>query len=173
MIRTTLNKAWIHRTLRGLYMFTQATPKAVYLDPAWDRSVAIYPGMVAMKTSGDNVTLIGGSGLPLGLFGEYIGGDAIDEPGESGVNATAVWVFNSDAEFEVLSPAFDTGATWADPGDGTVKLVHAYTDGVRRGKLAPAGQTGRGTLTAKPVARLIRIDSSTQIVVGGLNAGDA
>jgi len=42
-------------------------------------------------------------------------------------------VLAPDAEFEVLSPAFDTGASWVDPGDGTKALVHAYVDGVRRG----------------------------------------
>lgn len=172
MIRTTLAQAWIHRTLRPLYGWTQMTPQAVLLDPAWDRSVAIYPGMVAMKTAGDNVTLINGVGLPLGLFGEFVGGYSVDEPLDSTVNATAVWVLGPDAQAEVLAPAFDTGSTWTDPGNGTVKLIHAIVDGVRRGKLAPAGQAGRGTLSTAPVLRLIRVDSANQIVVGGLHVID-
>ncbi len=173
MLRVPLNKAWLHRTLRILYGWTQTTPKSVLVDPAWDRSVAIHPGMVAMKTAGDKVTLINTTGVPLGLFGEYIGGDGLNEVDDSGVNATAVWVMGPDAEFEVLSPAFDTGSSWTDPGNGTVRLIHAITDGANRGKMAPAGQTGRGALSAKPVARLIKVDSATKIVVGGLAVTDA
>lgn len=165
MLRVPLSKAWIKRTLRVNYGWTQATPKDVKLDPAWDRSVAIYPGMVAMKTKGDLVSLVNGTGLPYGLFGEYIGGDGIDEPDLRGVNSTAVWVLGNDAEFEVLAPAFDTTATWTDPGDGTQVLVHAQTTGATRGKLVPAGTVGA---TAQPVARLIRVDSASKIVVGGL-----
>lgn len=173
VLRVSMQKAWIHRTFRPLYGWTQMTPKAQLLDPLWDRSVQIYPGMCAMKTAGDKVTLINATGEPMGLFGEYVGGDGIDEPLLRGVNALGVWVLGNQAEAEVLAPAFDTGATWADPGDGTVRLVYAYTDGVNRGKLAPAGQVGRGTLSTKPVARLIKVDSASKIIVGGLSAGDA
>lgn len=165
MLRTTLDKAWIKRTLRILYGWTQTTPKSQFLDPAWNRSVAIYPGMVAMKTQGDKVSLIDATGFPYGLFGEYIGGDGIDEPLLRGVNATAVWVLGPDAEFEVLSPAFDTTASWVDPGNGTIVLVHAQTAGATRGKLVPAGTAGA---TTKPVARLIKVDSATKIIIGGL-----
>lgn len=172
MLRVPLSKAWLKRTIRPLYGWTQQTPSNVLLDPAWDRSVDIYPGMVAMKTTGDNVTLINATGVPYGLFGEYIGGDGIDEPLARGVNATSAWVFGPDAESEVLSPAFDTGASWVDPGDGTVVLCHAIVDGVNRGKLAPAGTTGRGTLSARPVCRLHKVDSASKIIVSGLRAGD-
>ena len=167
MLRVPLAKAWIKRTLRINYGWTQATPKDVKLDPAWDRSVQIYPGMVAMKTGGEKVSLINSTGLPYGLFAEYIGGDGIDEPLNRGVNSTAVWVLNNDAEFEVLAPAFDTTASWVDPADGTQVLVHAQTTGANRGKLVPAGTAGA---TTKPVARLIRVDSASKIVVGGLQA---
>jgi hypothetical protein len=175
MLRVPLTKAWIKRTLRVKYGWVQTTPKDVKVDPAWDRSVAIYPGMVAMKTKGDLVSLVGGAAatvVPYGLFGEYIGGDGLDEPLARGVNSTAVWVLGPDAEFEVLSPAFDTGATWTDPADGTVRLIHTYVDGANRGKMAPAGTTGRGTLTTKPIAKLIRVDSAAMIVVGGLSANE-
>lgn len=173
MIRTTMDKAWIKRPYRPTYGWTQQTPQAVLVDPAWDRSVDIYPGMVAMKTKGDNATLINATGDPYGFWAEYIGGDGIDEPLERGVNASAVWVMGPDAEAEILSPAFDTGASWVDPADGTIVLVHAYVDGANRGKLTPAGTTGRGTLSTKPVCRLHRVDSATKIVVSGLNVGDA
>lgn len=164
-----LTKAHIQRTLRVLYGWTQTTPKDVKLDPAWDRSVKIWPGMAAMKTEGDKVTLLNSTGVPMGLFGEFIGGDGIDEPLERGVNSTAVWVLAPDAEFEVLAPAFDTSAEWEDPGDGTVALVHASTSGANRGKLVPAGASNA---SARPVARLIRVAGPNKIIVGGLNVGD-
>lgn len=173
MLRVPLNKAWLKRTIRPLYGWTQQTPSDSLLDPNWNRSVPIYPGMVAMKTGGDKVTLIDATGVPYGLFGEFIGGDGIDEPLARGVNAVGVWVFNADAQSEILSPAFDTGATWTDPGNGTVVLLHALVDGANRGKLVPAGTTGRGTLSAKAVCRLHRIDSASKIVVAGLHTIDA
>ncbi len=171
MLRVPLSKAYLHRTLRALYAFSQATPANVLLDPAWDRSTPIFPGMVAMKTAGNQVTLINGTGVPYGLFEEYIGGDGIDEPLESGINATAAWVLGPDAEFEVLAPAFDTAADYTDPGDGTVVLLHAHVSGAKRGKLAPAGTAG-GTLSDLPVCRLLGVDSATKIIIGGLHVID-
>lgn len=165
MIRTTLAKAYIKRTIRPLYGWTQATPKSCYLDPAWDRSVAIWPGMVMMKTLGEQYTLLNGTGVPAGLSGLYVGGDGVDEPLEVGINAFAVWVLGPDAEFEILAPAFDTGATWTDPGDGTDLLVYGSTTGANRGKLVPAGGSGAGS---HPVARLIAVNSATKITIGGL-----
>lgn len=173
MLRVPLNKAWLKRTIRPKYGWTQATPDATLLDPAWDRSTPIFPGMVSMKTRGDNCTLINATGAPFGLFGEFIGGDGIDEPATRGVNATAVWVLGPDAEFEILAPAFDTGASWVDPADGTITLLHAVVDGANRGKLVPAGTLGRGALSAKPVVRLRRVDSANMIVVSGLHVVDA
>jgi len=176
MIRTTLAKAYIKRTLRPLYAWTQSTPKSCFLDPSWDRSVPIWPGMVATKTSGENVTLIGGdagttlaTSLPYGLIGMYVGGDGIDEPLDAGINTFAVWVLTPDAEFEVLAPAFDTGATWTDPGDGTEVLLYPIVSlGGNQGKLVPAGTTGRGTLGTTAAARLIRVNSATKITIGGV-----
>lgn len=170
MLRTTLKKAHIQRTLRVLYGWTQTTPKDMKLDPAWDRSVDIYPGMVAAQTGGDRVTLIGDGMNPLGLFGLYVGGDGMDEPERSGVNSVAVWVLGPDAEFEVLAPAFDTTASWVDAATGVKALVHASTTGTNRGKLVPAGAAGA---SAQPVARLLRVDGANKIVIGGLHATDA
>lgn len=157
--------AGLKRTIRPNYAWSQATPNDAKLDPAWDRSVAIYPGMVFMKTRGNAVTLLNGTGQPYGLVGIYVGGDGIDEARAAGNNSCPVWVLGPDAEFEILAPAFDTDATWTDPADGTVALVHAHVSGPKRGKLCPAGEA---TASTKPVARLIRVDSADKIVVGGL-----
>lgn len=169
MLRTRLAKSYIKRTIRPLYAWTQSTPKSVFLDSAWDRSVQIWPGMAFEKTGGESVTLVSAASHPVyGLGALYVGGDEIDEVLDSGINAFSVWVLTPDAEFEILAPAFDTGSTWTDPADGTLKLVHAIVDGAQRGKLAPAGQAGRGTLTTNPVAHLLKVNSATKITIGGL-----
>jgi hypothetical protein len=167
-IRTTLDKPYLKRPFRPLYGFTQMTPKAMLLDPAWDRSVNIWPGMVAMKTTGDNVTLLNGTGVPYGFFGEYVGGDGIDEPLLRGINTMAVWVMDDDGEAEVLAPSFDTTLTWTDPGNGTLLLAYAYTTGANRGKLCLSGSSGA---SAKPVGRVLKI-ATNKLVIGGLSPID-
>lgn len=165
MIRVRAANAHIKRTIRPTYAWTQATPKSVFLDASWDRSVNIYPGMALKKTSGENVTLIDGTGVPYGLAADYVGGDGFDPLLDVGLNATAVWVLGSDSEFEILAPAFDDTLTWTDPGNGTEVLVHAQTTGASRGKLVPAGTTGA---TAQAVARLLKVNSPSKITIGGL-----
>ena len=171
MIRTTLDNVHIKRTLRELYGHTQSTPKDCLLDPAWDRSVQIFPGMVAMNKAtnaagaSDVVTLIDATGVPYGLFGEFIGGYGIDEPQMRGVNATPVWVLTAGSEFEVLAPAFDTAATWTFPTNGTPLFVHAGTAGATRGKLVPAGAGGASTA---PIGRVLSRPSTDRLVISGL-----
>lgn len=159
------NKAYLKRTIRELYGYHQATPKSVYLDANWDRSVNIFPGMVMCRTSGENVTLFGASpqNVAYGLSDHYVGGDGIDEPAYVGLNVFAVWVLNRDAEFEILAPAFDTTATWTDPGDGTEVLLTAATSGAQRAKLTPTGAT-----SSNAIARLLKVNSATKITIGGL-----
>lgn len=179
MIRTTLDKAYIKRTLRELYSHSASTAVDAILDPAWDRSVDIYPGMAAMvkadAASGatESVTLLDATGLPYGLFGLYIAPTyGIDEVAASGVNAVPVWKLSEGSEFEILAPAFDSGATWTFPTNGTALLVHAYTgaSGSARGKLCPAGATGA---SAKPVARALSRPSTDRLIITGLGVGAA
>lgn len=166
MLRVPLSKAYLKRTIRPLYGWTQSTPKSCFLDPAWDRSVDIYPGMVMSRTSGENYTLLGASPMtPAGLCGLYVGGDNIDEVLDAGINVLAVWVLAPDAEFEVLAPAFLTTDSWVDPGNGTDVLVYGSTAGASRGKLVPAGGTSP---SAMPVARLVKVNSATKITIAGL-----
>lgn len=163
MLRTRLSTSYIKRTFRPLYGPTQMTPKSTYLDPAWDRSVNVYPGMVMARTSGENNTLIGTGMVPYGFAALYVGGDGIDEPLDVGVNAFATWVLSTDAEAEILAPAFDTTATWTDPGDGTEVLLTAVLTGANRGKLTPVGATA-----ANAACRLLKVNSATKITIGGL-----
>lgn len=169
MIRTTLANAHIKRSLRPIYWYTQATPKSCFLDPAWDRSIAIYPGMVACRNGADQVTLANTGETPYGLFGNFIGGNGIDELLDAGVNACAVWLLNADAEFEVDAPAFDDDVAWTDPTNGTELKVHYWETGVDIGKLAPAGASKAShTLSGTPVARLLKVNSASTITIGGL-----
>lgn len=165
MLRTKMATSYIKRTIRPLYGWTQSTPASCFLDPAWDRSVNIWPGMVFMKTAGENVTLINGTGVPYGFGALYVGGDGIDEPLDAGINTFSVWKLSPDAEFEILAPAFDTTQTWTEAGDGTEVLIYAQTTGATRGKLVPSGTSGA---SAQPVARLLKVNSATKITIGGL-----
>lgn len=176
MLRTTLAKAHIKRTIRPLYGWTQSTPKSCFLDPAWNRSSNIWPGMAMMKTAGENYTLVGAGRNAEGLAALYVGGDGIDEVLEAGINVFAVWHLADDAEFEILAPAFDTSTAWTDPGTADPPLVYARTSaataptattGLRGQLVQTLGATG-GTLTARPIARLIKVVSASKIIVGGL-----
>lgn len=167
MLRVPLNKAYIKRTIRPLYGWTQATPQSNFLDPAWDNSVDIYPGMCMMRTSGDLVSLIDDTGDPLGLSALYVAPTfGVDEVSDVGVNVFATWVLGPDSQFEILSPAFDEALTWTDPGDGTNVLVHAYESTAKQGRLCPAGTANA---TTKPVARLVKVNSATKITIAGLS----
>ena len=167
MLRTRLAKSYIKRTFRPLYGWTQMTPKSVFLDPAWDRSVPMFPGMVYMKTAGENVAPINATGVPYGLGALYVGGDGIDEVLDAGINAFSVWVLGPDAEFEILAPAFDTVSIGAlvPAANGTEDLLYAGTTGATRGQLVAAGAAGA---SAEPVVRLLKVNSPTKITVGGL-----
>ncbi len=170
MMRVPLDQAYLKRTIRPIYAWSQATPTAKYLDPAFDRSADIYPGMVAVRAGGDLVTLPNAVGdLPVGLWGNFIGGFGIDELRDSGVNSCAVWTMGNQAEFEVDAPAFDDEQTWTDPTDGTELLIHFWATGADRGVLAPAGASKAShTLSTYPVARLVKVVSANTLMVGGL-----
>jgi hypothetical protein len=169
MIRVRAANAHIKRTLRPLYAWTQATPASVFLDPAWDRSVLIYPGMVLAQTAGETVSLIGASGVPYGLAGDYVGGDGFDPLLDVGLNATSVWVMGSDAQFEILAPAFDDTQAWTEPTGTTEKLVYAITAGTGRGKLALATNGAVATaISTQAVGRLLKVNSPSKITIGGL-----
>lgn len=176
MLRTTLNNSYAKRTIRPLYAFSQSTPKAMFLDPAWNSVVPIYAGMAMAKTVGDSVTLVGdgttGPEYPYGLaaFMEGVPNIESEISNQGGVNACAVWVLAPDSEFEILAPAFDASATWTDAGTSFPPLVYAYTTTAKRGQLCPVGAGTVGTtITEKPVARLLKVNSASKITIGGLD----
>ena len=199
MIRTYLSNDYIKRTIRPLFAWTQATPKPCFLDPAWTRAVPIWPGMGFVRSGGDLVTLAGANSVQMGgktmvgathagnagsdvtalavpvygLGALYVGGDGVDELLYAGINAFAVWVLSPDAEFEILAPAFNAAATWTDPTDGSGSaLVAVSTAGTNQGMLVPSTGAGSTTLTS-PIARLLKVNSSSKITIGGLSPYDA
>jgi hypothetical protein len=123
-----------------------------------------------------------------GLGALYVGGDGIDELLYAGINAFAVWVLGPDAEFEILAPAFDPTSTWTDPppasfGGSSVYGSGAGLIGVALQNASGANDTthlGTGTLQGQlvpwaastsvsaPVARLLKVNSSTKLTIGGL-----
>jgi hypothetical protein len=178
MLRTTLDKAYIRRTIRPLYAFEHATPRDMLLDPNWAKSVDIYPGMCLMGAAtaasgiSDVVTLLDATGVPLGLAGQYVAPSVgMDELADAGQNSIGVWMLAPGAEFEILAPAFDSAATWTFPTNGTALLVHAYTgaSASARGVLCPAGATGAST---KPVARAVSRPSTDRLIIAGLSSSD-
>jgi len=183
MFRTSLATNYLKRTVRPLYGWTQATPKSGYLDPAWTRAVAIWPGFVMTKTVGNNYTLIGSAtggtdvdNQPAGLVSQFIGGAGIDDLLESGVNALSIWVLGPDAEFEILAPAFSANSDWAaaDNGEGVDTLVYANTAGVGQGQLCLVGDsTASAALSTNAVARLVQVESTNSIIIAGLRGGSA
>jgi hypothetical protein len=196
VIRTYLSNDYVKRTIRPLYSWTQATPKSCFLDPAWTRAIPIWPGMGFVRTGGDLVTLAGAGSAQMGtktmagtgtgssgstgssftaaqgppvygLGALYVGGDGIDELLYAGINAFAVWVLGPDAEFELLAPAFDATQTWTDPQDGSgAVLASVSTSGANQGMLVPADASS--TTQTQPVARLLKVNSSTKLTIGGL-----
>lgn len=188
MIRTYLSNDYVKRTIRPLFAWTQATPKPCFLDPGWTRAIPLWPGMGYVRTGGDLVAPAGATtaqmggktmaALPAagaypvyGLGALYVGGDGIDELLYAGINAFAVWVLSPDAEFEILAPAFDATQTWTDPTDGSGStLIYCASTGSNQGMLVPQGGTNAGSV---PIARLLKVNSSTKITIGGLPAFSA
>ena len=181
MIRTYLSNDYVKRTIRPLFAWTQATPKPCFLDPAWTRAIPIWPGMGFVRTGGDLVAPAGATSGQMGsktmnavttqspiygLGALYVGGDGIDELLYAGINAFAVWVLGPDAEFEILAPAFDATQTWTDPTDGSgSNLVAVSLSGANQGMLIPWANSGS---VSAPIARLLKVNSSTKLTIGGL-----
>lgn len=153
------------RTFRALYAQTQATPYAMFIDPNWNKSFDIYPGTIMCRLSGDVVTPYTGAAnqKPWG-FSEHFMAPlmGIDEITPTANNNFTVWRLSQESEFEVLAPAFDQGATWAQATDGSRPLLA----GTSQGLLTPV--TGTGTLTtANAIAELYAIPDTTKIQING------
>lgn len=147
------------RTLRGLYIWHQATPYACFLDrSAVATTVIVYPGMVASKTTGEQMKVADADDVPFGLFANFIHG-AMDELG--GGTEIGVYRGGPDATFEVLAGPSAT-ETPLDPGV-TWTTLNATAGGVALRSDANGRLTNAG---AGPIAaRLVEAVSNSKIIV--------
>jgi hypothetical protein len=156
----SLDRLQDKRTLRGIYIWHQATPYACFLDTASvGATVVVLPGMVATKTTGEQMAVCNGSTVPFGLFANFIHG-AMDELG--GGTEISVYRGGPDATFEVLAGPSSTET----PLDSTVTWtgLNATAGGVAlrsdaNGRLTNAGAGGPN------VARLVEAVSNSKIVI--------
>ncbi|MDE2103910.1 MAG: hypothetical protein KGL39_42130 [Patescibacteria group bacterium] len=185
---TDLTDAFARRELRVLYGQTQAYPYAAQLDSSFDRTQgayagtnaitgargAIFPGLVAVKTTGENVTLPAHAWAtttydyrPFGLFADYVGGTW-------GMNFPSTWTQigvwrGIGSVYELLAPAFDTTSlsTYAAAEDGTA-AKEVYLSSNVKGQLS-AAVTGQGPyVSPMPSHRLVDYLSANAIIVESL-----
>ncbi len=166
-------RAFQKRTIRPLYAWHSAVPYACFLDTAAVGSAIVYPGQVAVKTTGEQMTVAyataaglpglgsdysSGTDIPFGLFNNFING-TMDEL--HGGTEIGVWVGGRDAVFEVLG---GYSATETPLAAVTWTSLNATRAGV---KLYSEATTGRlSNVSAGPVvAMLIEAVSNTKIVV--------
>lgn len=147
------------RTLRGLYIWHQATPMACFLDVTnVPTSTIVYPGMVATKTTGEQMKVANGTDVPFGLFANFIHGEMDELQGGTEIG---VYRGGPDAMFEVLAGPNSTET----PLDSTVTWtgLNATAGGVA------LGANASGQLTnASPdpnVARLVEAVSNSKIII--------
>jgi len=186
---TDLNAAFTRRELRVLYNGTHAYPYAAQLDAGFNRlegayagggaitgaTAAIFPGLVAAKTTGENVTLAGTDsgangeanhvsggktpGRAFGLFADYVGG-------KLGSNFPDTWTQigvwrGVGSVYELLAPAFedDTLETSGELGTGATEI---YLNANAKGQL---DAEAAGTYVVSNTARLINQLSANALIV--------
>ena len=168
-IYTDMQHVHQSRTLKPRYARTQATPQAVRLDPAWDASKGdIFPGSVMTRLADGKVTMCNGTTAPAGLCGNWcapvFGIDEIRKG--SGDMDMALWVLGGDAIFAIEAPAFDTTADWNTQKTSLEAGKVVYLKSNSKGRLTP--EADPQTATANTVARLIDLEGTKIILVGGL-----
>lgn len=167
MIRANrASRVFQKRTIRPLYAWHSAVPYACFLDDTAVGTTILYPGQVAVKTTGEQMDVARNAGdVPFGLFNNFINGD-MDEIGDG--TEIGVWVGGRDAVFEVLAGPSATesplasGQTWTG--------LNATRGGVALFAATAAGELGRLTNTTNTpgtvqVARLIEAVSNNKIII--------
>lgn len=154
----SLSRLTQKRTLRPLYAWHQATPYACFLDTTGvPLATVVYPGQVASKTTGEQMTVSTASTVPFGLFANFIHG-AMDEIGSG--TEIGVWRGGPDATFEVLAgPSASesplAAVTWVSL-NATANGVALFSDA--NGRLSNVAGTFRA-------ARLVEAVSNAKIIV--------
>lgn len=171
MLRVTLDNVGQKRTIRPLYAQHQATPWGCLLDPNWDRSADIYPGMVMTRISGETSTLFGtgddaATHEVWGLAGLFVAPQlGIDEVRPTGTDNFAVWVGDEQSVFEILSPAFDTSATWENSEDGSKTPLRVTLAGHEEGPGKLTTAVAGDNVSSKVAAHLIKVVGTSKIIV--------
>lgn len=167
MLRVTLDNVGQKRTIRPLYANHQATPYSCFLDPNWDRSVDIYPGMVMTKLDGEKVTLFTlEAHTVFGLSALFVAPKlGIDELRNINHNVFAAWVGDNQSVFEILAPAFDTSATWVNPTDGSEVLLRVTIGAHAQGPGKITNAASGATVSTDVVGRLIQVVGTNKIVI--------
>lgn len=172
------------RLIRPVYAQTQATPFACFLDPslrnangtiripqasdtepiarsanAFSYEGSLTPGLVMIKSAGENVVVATGANAaqqPFGLLDQWLGGN-FDNVGQ--INEVSVWR-GPDSVFELLAPAWnDTGlaAAISAAGPGTNVNLYAGTDGRLEVNASPGSRL--------PVAYVVERPSSSRLII--------
>lgn len=164
MIRSNkASRAFQKRTIRPLYAWHSAVPYAAFLDTTAVSTTILYPGQVAVKTTGEQMDYArANTDVPFGLFNNFINGDMDDLGGGTEIG---VWVGGADAVFEVLAGPSATET----PLDPTVTWT-TY-NATRGGAPIYANAAGRLTTTGAAVgsgfrvAQLVEAVSNNKIIV--------
>lgn len=173
------------RLIRPVYAQTQATPYACYLDPslrnangtiripqasdtepiarsanAFTYEGSLTPGLVLIKTTGENVCVATGANAeqqPFGLLGQWLGG-TFDNAGQ--VNEISAWR-GPDSVYDLLAPAWnDTGLASAisAAGPGTKVLLYAGADGRLEVNASPGSRIPVAWVVERPSNAVLRIN---------------
>lgn len=147
------------RTIRPVYGWHSAVPYACFLDTTAVGTTVLYPGQVAVKTTGEQMDYArANTDVPFGLFNNFINGDMDDLGGGTEIG---VWVGGRDAVFEVL----------AGPSSSETPLASSVTwtslNATRGGVPLSADTAGRLTNAnaTLEVARLIEAVSNSKVIV--------
>jgi hypothetical protein len=174
------------RLVRPLYAQTQGFPYAASLDPsfrntdgtfripaagdtaplsrtaaAFTMSGSVIPGLVVVKTQGEQVAIANGaasaSQQPMGLLGQWLGG-IFDNVGTS--NQVGIWM-GPDSVYELLAPAWNdatVAAAVSSQAAGSPVLLYAGTDG-RLTATNAGGQVAVARVMDRPSASRLIIQS--------------
>lgn len=164
MIRANkASRAFQKRTIRPLYAWHSAVPYAAFLDTTAVGTTILYPGMVAVKTTGEQMDYArANTDIPFGLLNNFVNGDMDDLGGGTEIG---VWVGGRDAVFEVLAgpssteTPLDPAVTWT-AWNATRGGVPIYSNTV--GRLTT---TGAAVGTGFKVATLVEAVSNNKIIV--------
>ena len=157
------SRVHVKRTIRPLYAWHSAVPYACFLDTTAVGTTVLFPGQVAVKTTGEQMDYArAGTEVPFGLFNNFING-VMDELG--GGTEIGVWVGGRDAVFEVLSgpssteTPLDSAVTWTTY-NATRGGAPIYSNAA--GRLTSTGAAVAGSFR---VGRLVEAVSNSKIIV--------